>query len=170
MGTNMQKELAIGDVVKCIDGNGRPHVLNQFGRVVRLGSNNGTGVGVEFFNNINGHSCQGFGKDDHCWNLPQHCLKQFDKREVVKIKNGKLGIRVDLSIPFASTTGIKVLNRSGNELTLFAVIPGMRCPIFSNDGVHLDTTTLYYEVPAFPKTEMTLAEIEKKLGFEIELV
>lgn len=55
-------EFKVGDRVKCIDS--YSPVYNKVGTVICIGAYE---IGTEFDEFIGGHTCDGIGKDGHCW-------------------------------------------------------------------------------------------------------
>lgn len=60
---------------------------NEKGRVIKI---NKFAISIEFFKNIEGHSCDGLGKLEHCWSFffpttPSISIKKFIKNSQLEL-------------------------------------------------------------------------------------
>jgi hypothetical protein len=74
--------LYLGNLFKVIDGYGNNITIEKVG--LCIAKDTGDFFGLEFDENINGHSCAGLGKDGYCWWFPRDCLERAPD-EVVAI-------------------------------------------------------------------------------------
>jgi len=70
----------VGDVVKVIKilGIAKSELLNKQGKVIDIEKE---WIGVEFFEFISGHSCNGLGRQGYCYYLPSECLQLVTRNE-----------------------------------------------------------------------------------------
>ena len=78
------KELKLGDRVMCDNmgwgtGAGSSSRTNKEGTVIDVKPI--TQVGIEFDDNINGHTCYGQGKDEYCWYVGMKHLAVLQTRD-----------------------------------------------------------------------------------------
>lgn len=64
----------IGDRITCIsEYEFKKSIINKTGTVIKVNSEHS--IGVEFDDKIDGHNCDGLGKNLHCWYIPESNLK-----------------------------------------------------------------------------------------------
>ena len=72
----------IGDVVKVVKITvDKQELLNKQGKVVEIADMEKEWIGVEFFEFISGHSCNGLGREGFCYYLPLECLQLVTRNE-----------------------------------------------------------------------------------------
>lgn len=110
--------------------------------------------------------------------VPHDVMKNIEKPEVktfgepVKLKNGKWGLKISRADEFIMSRPVKVLDISGREFGFLGFIRKSRKEkpfwIMTN-GQWFNDDYFYIECEE-PRVKMTLAEIEEKLGFKVEIV
>ncbi len=78
------KKIVKGDVFICL----HPRLGAAIpGKVIALTSDETKQIGLEFDQNVNGHSCDGRGLDGHClWVRPQYILTPAEYEQELKAK------------------------------------------------------------------------------------
>lgn len=97
-------------------------------------------------------------------------VETFD--EAVKLKNGKYGLKISRSDKFILNRPIPVLNNEGLRFNLLGFIRKNRKSkpywIMTN-GRWFNDEYFYIETEE-PRVKITLAEVEARLGFKVEIV
>lgn len=150
----------IGDRVKCIKAYDGKNTLGKLGKVI--GTNHGN-YGVEFDDNIDGHSCSinGNGKNGHCWNFPMkgnylELVKEEVKLELVvnKPKTETIVITNDGKTTTATLrNGKTVLNKATSiccPTDEFSAYEGARIALarlFGEEAFSVPVKSDYTEMP-----------------------
>lgn len=110
--------------------------------------------------------------------VPDEVMKDIEKPEVVtfgepvKLKNGKWGLKISRADKFIVDCPVKVLNGNGDVFPLIGFIrKNRKSPshwIMATGRCYSDE--YFYVETEEPRVKITLAEIEAKLGFKMEIV
>lgn len=110
--------------------------------------------------------------------IPEHLMKDLERSEIetfgspVKLKNGKWGLRISRKTNFIVDSSISVLNFEGIPHRIFGFMRKNHLAkpfwIMSN-GRWFNDEYFFIETEE-PRVRMTLAEVEEKLGFKVEIV
>lgn len=110
--------------------------------------------------------------------VPDEVMKEIEKPEVVtfgepvKLKNGKWGLKISRADKFIMSKPAKVMNAAGNEYGLLGFIRKNRKekPFWIMINGQWFNDPYFYVECEEPRVKITLAEIEEKLGFKVEIV